>query len=255
MRQELANLGYGDTIIQRTGSGDFILRMHEITGAERIQLETALQEKLGPLQGGQVKEFDNVSSMIASETTTNALYAVIVAAVAMLLYISWAFRKMPSPFKFGACAIIGLLFDVFTCIAVFSILGGIFNWEINLMFITGVLAVIGYSINNTVIVFDRIRENKSRGIHPDFEVIANTSVVQTLSRSFNTSLTTLFALFALAVFVGATIQNFVVVLIIGIVSGTFSSTCIAPTLLVAWEKGQWGSLLSRSPSASKARGA
>ncbi len=249
--QELTNLGYGSTLIQRTGQGDFILRMQEITGAAKTQLETALTSRFGKLH---VKEFDAVSAMVASEMTRNAGIAVLVAAVAMLLYITYAFRRMPSPFRFGVCAIAGLIYDVFVAIGVFSILGGIMNWEINLMFITGVLAVIGYSINNIVIVFDRIRENKSRGVSLSFEVIVNNSVVETLSRSFNTSLTTLFALFALALFVGASIQNFVIVLIVGVISGVFTSTCIAPTLLVVWEKHEWGRFLSWLPAGSKARG-
>ena len=110
------------------------------------------------------------------------------------------------------------------------------------MFIAGILAVLGYSINNTVIVFDRMRENMGRGISPDIEVVANHSIVETLGRSFNTSLTTLLALFVLALFVGASIQNFVIVLIIGIISGTITSTFISPELLVAWQKKEWGSL-------------
>ena len=125
-------------------------------------------------------------------------------------------------------------------LGIFSILGGILNWEINLMFITGILAVIGYSVNNTVVIFDRIRENLTKGISPDFEVVVNTSLVETLSRSLNTSLTTLFVVLALLLFVGASIQNFAVVLLIGIVAGTYSSLCIAPQLLIVWERGEWG---------------
>ena len=233
LKQKLSDLGYQEALIQSTGGGDYIIRTRELNETNKTQLVNDLKAQFGNLE---LKEFDSVSSMIASETTRNAAIAVVVAAIAMLLYIAWAFRKMPSPFEFGVCAIAGLVFDALIALGVFSILGGVLGWEINLMFIVGVLAVIGYSINNTVIVFDRIRENKSRGISPDFEVVANSSVVETLSRSFNTSLTTLFTLFALALFVGASIQNFVVVLIIGIISGVFSSTCISPGLLVAWQK-------------------
>lgn len=249
LKVELTSLGYGNTLIQRTGQGDFILRTQELNTTAKDELINALTAKFGTLQ---LKEFDAVSSMVASETTRNAAIAVGISAIAMLLYIAIAFRRMPHPFRFGVCAIVGLLYDVFIVMGIFSILGGLLSWDINLMFITGVLAVIGYSINNTIIVFDRIRENKRRGVSPDLEVIANNSVVETLGRSFNTSLTTLFALFALALFVGASIQNFVIVLIIGVVSGTFSSTCIAPTLLVVWDKSEWGRFLSWLPL--KARG-
>jgi preprotein translocase subunit SecF len=130
-------------------------------------------------------------------------------------------------------------------LGVFAILGAAMGWQINLMFITGVLAVIGYSVNNTVVIFDRIRENLTRGIGGDFETIVNNSLVETLGRSLNTSLTTLIVILALLFFVGATIQNFVVVLIIGVIAGTFSSICIAPSLLVVWDNKEWGRFIPR----------
>jgi len=128
------------------------------------------------------------------------------------------------------------LHDVAVVLGVFSVLGGILDWEINLMFITGVLAVIGYSVNNTVVVFDRIRENRKAGVSTAFAVVVNNSLVETISRSLNTSLTTLVVVLALLLFVGATILNFAVVLLIGIIAGTFSSLFIAPLLLVVWEE-------------------
>jgi len=115
------------------------------------------------------------------------------------------------------------------------------------MFITGILAVIGYSVNNTVVVFDRIRENLRMGVSPDFEVIVNNSLIESLGRSLNTSLTTLFVVLALLFFVGATIQNFAVVLLVGIIAGTYSSLFIAPHLLVVWEKGEWGRFIRWLP--------
>jgi preprotein translocase subunit SecF len=178
--------------------------------------------------------------MVARETTQSAGIAVAVAAIGILLYVTWAFHRMPKPFHYGTCAIIALIHDTLVALGVFSILGGILNWQINLMFITGILAVIGYSVNNTVVVFDRIRENLTIGISPHFEVVVNNSLVETLSRSLNTSLTTLLVILALLLFVGASIQNFAVVLLIGIIAGTFSSIGIAPSLLVVWEKGEWG---------------
>lgn len=243
LRQQLDTLGYPSALVQRTGGGDFIIRTQFLDETSKDALVGGLTAEFGNLE---VKEFDAISAMIASETARNAAIAVAVAAIAILLYIAWAFRKMPNPFKFGVSAIAGLVFDTLIALGVFSILGGILGWEINLMFIIGVLAVIGYSINNIVVVFDRIRENKSRGVSPDFEVIVNKSVVGTISRSFNTSLTTLFTLAALALFVGASIQNFVIVLIIGVVSGTFSSICISPALLVIWQKKREPSLETQS---------
>ena len=113
------------------------------------------------------------------------------------------------------------------------------------MFITGILAVIGYSVNNTVVVFDRIRENLKLGISTDFEMVVNNSLVETIGRSINTSLTTLFVVVALLFFVGVSIQNFAVVLLIGVLAGTYSSVFIAPSLLVVWEKKEWGQLFSK----------
>jgi len=240
LKQELVNLGYGNVIIQRTGTGDFFIRTQELTDPERTALEDALSAKFGPLTE---REFNSVSSMVAGETVHNAIIAVAVAAVGILLYITWAFRRMPKPFHYGICAIIALVHDVVLVTGIFAILGAIMGWEINLMFITGVLAVIGYSINNTVVVFDRIRENLMRGVHPDFEMVVNNSLVETLSRSLNTSLTTLFVVLALLLFVGASIQNFALVMLIGIIVGTYSSLFVAPTLLIVWERGEWGNLI------------
>jgi len=227
----LADLGYSNAIIQRVGEEDFLLRLPEINQQAKTALEDGLTAALGNLE---VKEFDSVSPMVASETTRDAFIAVVVAAAGILLYIAWAFRRMPNPFRYGICAVIALIHDALVAIGVFSILGAILNWEINLMFVTGILAVIGYSVNNTVVVFDRIRENLTREGRVDFEVVVNNSLVETLSRSLNTSLTTLFVVVALLLFVGASIQNFAVVLLIGIIAGTYSSLCIAPALLVVW---------------------
>jgi len=236
----MTELGYANSIIQRTGGGDFIIRTQELSGEERMGLEDALSYRFGT---ATEREFYSVSPMVAAETARNAIIAVGIAAAGILLYITWAFRKMPKPFHYGVCAIIALVHDVVVVVGIFAILGAIMNWEINLMFITGVLAVIGYSINNTVVVFDRIRENLKRGISANFEMVVNNSLVETLSRSMNTSLTTMLVVVALLLFVGATIQNFAIVLLIGVITGTYSSLFIAPNLLIIWEKGEWGRLI------------
>jgi preprotein translocase subunit SecF len=236
----MTDLGYSNVIIQRTGGGDFIIRTQEISGEERMTLEDSLSAEFGTLTE---REFYSVSPMVAAETANNAMIAVGVAAVGILLYITWAFRKMPKPFHYGVCAIIALAHDVVIVLGIFAIFGAIMNWEINLMFITGVLAVIGYSINNTVVVFDRIRENLRRGISANFETVVNNSLVETLSRSMNTSLTTMIVVLALLLFVGSTILNFAIVLLIGIIAGTYSSLFIAPNLLLVWDRGEWGRLI------------
>ncbi len=249
-KEEINNLGYTHAIIQRTGEGEFLIRTHELTDEDKAQVEAALTAKFGQLSETQ---FYSVSPMVATETAHNAAIAVAVAAVGILLYVTWAFRRMPKPFHYGTCAIVALVHDALIAMGIFSILGAIMSWQINLMFITGILAVIGYSVNNTVVIFDRIRENLTKGISSDFETVVNNSLVETMSRSINTSLTTLIVVLALFLFVGASIQNFVVVLIIGIIAGTFSSVCIAPSLLIVWDKGEWGRFIPWStPSRAKA---
>ena len=247
LKQELVNLGYTNAIIQElgTGEGNFIIRTRELSGEAKTQLENDLMAKFGPLTEA---EFYSVSPMVATETASNAVIAVAIAAIGVLLYVTWAFHRMPKPFRYGTSAIIALIHDALVAVGVFSILGGLLDWEINLMFITGILAVIGYSVNNTVVVFDRIRENLNLGVSADFEVVVNNSLVETLGRSINTSLTTLFVVLALLFFVGVSIQNFAVVLLVGVIVGTFSSICIAPTLLVVWEKKEWGRLIQWLPA-------
>ena len=244
LKQELANLGYRNAIIQRTGDGDFLIRTRELSGEDKAQLEDALAAKFSHLTE---REFYSVSPMVAAETAQNAAIAIAIAAIGILLYVTWAFHRMPKPFHYGTCAVVALIHDALVALGVFAILGGLLNWQINLMFITGILAVIGYSVNNTVVVFDRIRENLGQGVSSNFEVVVNSSLVESLGRSLNTSLTTLFVVLALLLFVGVSIQNFAIVLLIGIIAGTFSSLCIAPTLLVVWEKGEWGRLIQWLP--------
>jgi preprotein translocase subunit SecF len=233
MRQELADLGYGNAIVQTTGEGDFIIRSVRLGSAEKTQLKQDLTARFGTLEE---KGFESVEPTIAHHTAWTAFWGVLAAAAGILLYVTWAFRRMPSPFRYGTCAIIALAHDVLAVTGIFAILGGIFDWEINLMFITGVLAVLGYSVNNTVVIFDRIRENLIGGISQNFEAVVNNSLVETLSRSLNTSLTTLIVVLALLLFIGSTILNFAVVLLIGIIVGTFSSLFVAPLILVIWER-------------------
>jgi preprotein translocase subunit SecF len=236
LKAELGSLGHANAIVQTTGEGDYLIRTTKLTAVEKTELKENLTARFGP---SDEKSFEDIDPIIAKQTARIATIAVAVAAIGIMIYITWAFRRMPKPFRYGACAIVALLHDALIALGVFSIIGGVLGWEINLMFITGLLAVIGYSVNNTVVVFDRIRENLLESPNSDFEAIVNNSLVETLTRSLNTSLTTIIVVLALLLFVGATIQNFAVVLLIGVIAGTFSSLFIAPSLLVVWEKGEW----------------
>jgi preprotein translocase subunit SecF len=236
LRQALTDIGYDTATIQSTSEGDYFIRISEITPEERQDITSALESSLDP--GLTVRDYYQVSPVIATETARNAGIAVAVAAVAMLIYIAWAFRRMPNPFRWGTCAIVALLHDVLVVMGIFSILGWVSGVQIDAMFITGMLTVVGYSINNTVVVFDRIRENYSKGVSKDFEMTVNVSIMETLARSINTSLTTLLVILALYLFGGVTIQYFILVLLIGVIAGTYSSLLIAGPLLVVWHKAR-----------------
>lgn len=259
LRQELAALGHGDAIIQRTGAGDYFVRTRELAveekgpageilkSAEREQLDKALKDKLGDFS---TQDFYSVSPIIASEIETNAGRAVFVAAVGILLYITFAFRKIGKPFRYGVCAVIALVHDVLVVLGIFSLLGKFANVEIDAMFLAGVLTVVGYSVHDTIVVFDRIRENSLRGKIKDYATIVNSSIMETLARSLNTALTTLFVIVALFLFGGVTIQYFILTLLIGIVTGTYSSIFNAAQLLVVWENKEWGRFISWFPGLS-----
>ncbi len=241
LRQEITTFGHPEAIIQSSDE-DFLVRMKEITPAEREELTTKLSEELSTEV--VVRDYNTISPSIAGETATSAGIAVMIAAIAMLFYIAWAFRRMPSPFRWGACAIFALIHNVLIVAGIFSILGKTVSMEIDAMFLTGVLTVVGYSINNTVVVFDRIRENVIKGISLDFAVVVNSSLLETLGRSLNTSLTTICVILALFLFGGATIHNFMLVLLIGLIAGTYSSMLIAGPLLAVWEKKEWRKMFS-----------
>jgi len=181
-----------------------------------------------------------VTGSVASETTRNAFLAVLAASVLILLYIWFAFRKVDKPWRYGACALIALLHDVLVVLGVFSILGWLFAVQIDALFITALLTVVGFSVHDTIVVFDRIRENMQRRTAETFEQVVNASLVQTMARSLNTSLTVLFTLSALTLFGGETIRPFTGALLVGIFSGTYSSIFNASMLLVIWERGELG---------------
>ena len=197
-----------------------------------------------------------VSASVASETTRNAFLAVLAASVFILLYVWFAFRKVTRPWRYGACAIIALLHDVLVVLGVFSILGWLLHVQIDALFITALLTVVGFSVHDTIVVFDRIRENMTRRTSETFEQVVNASLVQTMARSLNTSLTVLFTLSALTLFGGTTIRTFTLALLVGIFSGTYSSIFNASMLLVIWERGELGTKRlhrDRTPDGREAR--
>jgi preprotein translocase SecF subunit len=213
----------------------------EATGnkASLTTILATLQQKYGAVY---VEQKSTVGAAVAGETATKAIGAVALAAAAILAYIAIAFRHVGSfklSFRFGASAIIALLHDAVVVLGLWAIFGKVFNFKVDTLFLTAVLTVIGFSVHDTIVVFDRIRENLSRRTSEPFVQVVDTSLIQTLSRSLNTSMTVLFVLSAEALFGGASIREFVLALLIGIASGTFSSIFNASMILAVWQTGEY----------------
>ncbi len=246
LRQTVWDFGHTEAMIQGSDD-DYLVRLKQLSPQEREDLMTTLESELG--SSVTVMDYNTVSPSVATETAEKAGLAMLLASAAMLLYIAWAFRRMPSPFKWGACAIVALIHNVLIVAGIFALLGQFRGVEVDALFITGLLTIVGYTINNTVVVFDRIRENRAKGISHDLGITVNCSLVETLVRTVNTSLTTLCVILALLLFGGATIHYFILVLFLGLLVGTYSSMFIAGPLLVTWEKREWGQVLARLRSA------
>ena len=249
LRGQLADLGYPKAVVQPTGENEFFIRLEELSSEETNNLTLGLESGLDTQI--TVNSLYSVSPTVAVTTVRNTAIAIAVAAIGILLYIAWAFRKMPKPFSWGACAVIALLHDLLIVIAIFSILGWVANVEIDALFVTGVLSVVGISVNNIVVVFDRIRENVKRGAAKEFTKIANFGINESVGRSLNTSIATLFVIVAMLLLGGTTIFNLVLALLIGIATGVYSSLCIAGQLLVMWDTGEFGRLFSRKKLENK----
>lgn len=185
------------------------------------------------------EEFETIGPTIGKETTDNAIKALVIASVLIVLYITWSFRSIPKPassFRFGICAIVALIHDVLVVVGVFAILGHFLGVQVDSLFVTALLTVIGFSVHDTIVVFDRIRENLIKMGSHNFANVVNESILQTLVRSLRTSLTVILVLFGLLLFGGESIRWFVVALLIGVTSGTYSSIFNASPLLVLWQE-------------------
>ncbi|MBE12747.1 MAG: protein translocase subunit SecF [Chloroflexi bacterium] len=246
LRAELANLGHSDATVQQLEDNVFFIRTKELDEVARVAVLTGTEGNLSP-NGVQQLSFDLVSPVVAGETILNAIYAILAAAVGIFLYVWWAFRNVPSPFRYGAAAIIALLHDAMIVIGIFSILGVLIEMEVGTMFLVAILTVIGYSVNDTIVVFDRIRENVLTFPNRELSEVVNLSISETIGRSLNTSVTLLITLMALMLFGGSTIREFLLVLLIGVVVGTYSSIAIASQALISWEYGDFKRVILRRP--------
>lgn len=214
----------------------YIIRTKPVEQEKINNLKSYLKEKFGEVTERRV-EF--VGPVIGSELRQKAIIAVLLASVMIVLYIAFSFRKIPKPassWRFGVTAVLALIHDILVVVGVFAILGKFLRVEVDTLFVTALLTVIGFSVHDTIVVFDRIRENLTKHMGRKFIDVTNLSVIQTLGRSLNTSLTVVFVLLALFLFGGETLRWFVVALLVGIISGTYSSIFNATALLVWWEE-------------------
>ncbi|MEK7160339.1 MAG: protein translocase subunit SecF [Patescibacteria group bacterium] len=224
-------------ILSAEKSGKYVyIRSQPLSEKQDLLITDKLKEKIGKFKQEQ---YETVGPIIGSEITLNAIKAIIISSILIVLYITWSFRKVPKPtgsLRFGISAIVALIHDVLVLLGVFSLLGHFYGIEIDSLFVTAILTVIGFSVHDTIVVFDRIRENLKRFGGEDFAKVVNDSILQTLDRSLNTSLTVVLVLVALLLFGGESIRWFVVALLIGIISGTYSSIFNAAPLLVLWQE-------------------
>tara|TARA_B100001750_G_scaffold33155_1_gene23020 strand:- start:3148 stop:4026 length:879 start_codon:yes stop_codon:yes gene_type:complete len=232
LRSELSQIGHPNSVIQMMEKNTYFIRTKQLN--DKTDIVSDANNLLNP-EKVNVLSFDTVSAVIALETIRNAFIAIIAASIGIFLYIWWAFRNVPSPFRYGVGAIIALLHDTIIVIGLFALLGKLFGVEVNTMFLIALLTVIGYSVNDTIVIFDRLRENIATYPNYTLSEIANLSVAESFGRSLNTSFTLIFAILALLLFGGPTIKNFLWVLLAGVIVGTYSSMAIATNFLVSWE--------------------
>jgi preprotein translocase subunit SecF len=234
---------------------DALIRTRPLSEAAPLQdqqrIEQALAAQFGP---SSIERLESVGPTVSAESTRSAVIAVLGASLVILLYLTWAFRQAPHPLRYGVCAILAMLHDVLVVIGVAAIFSALNpRFEVDALFLTALLTILSFSVHDTIVVFDRIRENLIER-HPgeSFDEIVNHSIVQTLPRSINTQLTTFFTLSALLLFGGESIRNFVLIMTIGLISGTYSSIFNAAQLLVVWEHAEWRTWFGRGRNSEEA---
>ncbi len=234
INEKVEALGYGSVLIQPIGEKGVLLRMRDITENEHWAL-------MGVLGDVEQKRFDSIGPIIGEELTRKAWTSILAVIIMIVLFIAWAFRKAGRPvssWKYGVIAIVALIHDVALPVGIFSVLGHFYNIEVDILFVTALLTILGFSVHDTIVVFDRVRENLRKGTGKDFEDSVTKSVRQVRGRSLKTSFAILLVLVSLLVFGGTTTFYFTLTLILGIIFGTYSSLFLASPLLVTWYKWQ-----------------
>ena len=234
VKAALDRAGHPEAIVQAMGDNQYFVRTDDL-GNSGLD---AITDEVAKLDGvpATVLDTSTVGSSVAQDTVRNAVIAVLVAVVFVMMYIMYAFRTVPSSYKYAIAAIIALGHDVLIVLGVFTLLGIAINAEVNAIFIVGILTVIGYSVNDTIVIFDRIRENVTLAPSREFRSTVNLSITESVTRSLGTSLTTMTVILAMLLFGGASLRDFLIVLLSGVIVGTYSSIFIAAQVLVLWER-------------------
>jgi preprotein translocase subunit SecF len=243
--------GITDVQVQTTGDNTIVARSSFLEDATRADILSMVENQFDdPVT---IIRIDSVGPTIGQEVALRAALAVAVAAIIVVVYITFAFRGMPNAFRNGVCAIIAEIHDVLIVISLVMIGGILWGWQLDALFLTALLTVIGFSVQDTIVVFDRIRENSTIYKRLPFETLVNHSIIQTLQRSINTQLMTVeFMLLALVLFGGLTLRQFAVILLVGLFSGTYSSIFIAAPVLVVWENREWQNWFGRGKKSKQA---
>lgn len=237
-----------DTSVQTVGTNEISARSKSIDDETAARLVDEMEVRFdGPVT---ILRFESVGPAVGAEVAERAAGAVGLAALGILLYITYAFRGVSNAFRYGVAAILAMIHDVAVVVGIEAILGHFLGWEVDALFLTALLTVIGFSVHDSIVVFDRIRENQRIHRRLEFETLINHSIVQTLDRSINTQLTVMLTLLALLLFGGVTTRHFVTILLIGVFSGTYSSIFNAAPILVVWEKREWRSWFKRNQELS-----
>jgi preprotein translocase subunit SecF len=236
VRQTFVEAGYPATVFTVNDEQTVQAKLATIDVTAKQALAAALTSRFGEFDE---RQYRSIGPSVGAEVSRAALGAVVVASVAILLYIAWAFRQVSHPFRYGACAVIAEVHDVLVTITFVGLMYWIAGWEVDALFLTAILTVIGYSVNDTIVVFDRIRENLKRHRSEDFATIANRSLWETMNRSLGTQVSVFLVVAAILIFGGASLRQFMATMLVGMISGTYSTIFIATPLAVAWEERSW----------------
>lgn len=242
------DLGFGDAIAQTSGTSSLLVRSQQIDQNDMAAVVDEMNRRFNTQV--TVLTFDSVGPSIGAQVAERAAGAVGLATLGILSFITYAFRGVKHAYRYGLAAIIAMLHDVAVVVGVEAFLGHFLGWQVDALFLTALLTVIGFSVHDTIVVFDRIRENATLHRRLDYETLVNHSIVQTLDRSINTQLTVALTLLALLLLGGVTTRHFVTVLLVGVFSGTYSSIFNASPILVVWENREWRTWFRRRTPAT-----